>query len=330
MTQKKIKVVVIGGGNGSALALDALKSLADKINLSAIISTADNGGSSGAIRNKFGILPPGDILRAALAMSRYDYRVLKAIFYRNRIIDLPITKKKLRGGTRLPNLGNLFLFLVTQFEGNFERAVRALETAVESVGKAYPVTKNPTTLRAKLRSGKVITGETQIDRPLHKRSDKISRVWLSPTATVNPAARRELEKADFIVLAPGSFYCSLVAAILPKGVNKALSRSRAKLIYVAGDAYEKIGEAGPTRLSEFVRRLEEYLPKAVDVIVYNNAKLTSPQKRAYREKKWGVFEKDVDKIKNYKVVGADFALAAGGLSSEKLSKIFSRLICPKI
>ena len=135
----KKKVVVMGGGNGSAVSLSALKRHIDTFDISAVTSMIDSGYSTGAMRKQFGILPPGDIMRASVSMSKYDYNILKPIFYKNRPTSLTKLNTDL-GAERGPSLGNLFLLLVSQYEGDFIKALRALEETVESVGHAYPST----------------------------------------------------------------------------------------------------------------------------------------------------------------------------------------------
>lgn len=324
-TRKTKNVVVIGGGNGSAIALNALKIFVPRVSLSAIVSSSDNGFSSGALRKKFNMLPPGDIMRAVLAMSPYDYTILKTLFYKNRLSALPHSLKKI-GGTRNPNIGNLFLALVSQFEGDFVRAVRALEQAVEAVGTAYPVTRTATTLCVSLTNGDTVQGEEAIDRPTYNRKHKITRAWLKPTATIATDAAQAIRKADVVILAPGSLYASLIATLLPRGVAAAIRKSRAKLVYIAGDAYETNGETGPESLSGFVEQLERYLPRAVDVVVYNNARLTPAQTKAYRQRHWASFKKDIESVKGHKLVGADFERADAGLSPDKLATILQKII----
>lgn len=326
MPKQKLKVVVVGGGNGTAIVLDALKRLAGRLEISAVVSTSDSGGSSGAMRQEFKILPPGDIMRAVIALSPYDYKILKKIFYKNRITSLSTLNSKLKT-EKAPNLGNLFMLFVSQFEGDFVRAVRALEEAVEAVGHSHPVTLEQTDLCMALDNGAVIKGEASVDRPTYDRQHKIIRAWLEPEAKIYLEAEKVLATADAIILAPGSLYCSVVATLLPAGVKEAIGRSSARLIYVAGDAYEKIGETGPEKLSEFVSQLERYLPRPLDVVVYNNATLSVRQKQLYRERHWGTFAKDVANIpKSRQLVSADFESAGGGLSSEKLSAILKKIL----
>ncbi len=328
-TEIKTKVVVIGGGNGSSIVLDALKRYADKLEISGVISMSDSGGSSGAIRKKFKMLPPGDIMRAVVALSKYDFEILRKIFYKNRLSATTKLNKDL-GAERGPNLGNLIFALVTEYEGDILRAIAALEEAVEAVGHAYPVTLDSSDLCAELLDGTIVKTEAALDEPSYDRSLKIKRVWLEPNVSIYDGARQALESAEYIFLSPGSLYTSVIATLLPHGVKEAIAESKAKLIFVAGDAYELEGETGPEKLSDFVSQLEKYLPRPLDMVIYNNAVLTLEQQKKYEEKKWGLFAVDVDNIVGKKVVGADFSKEDGGLSGEKLGGVLDKIMKYKI
>ena len=315
----KKKIVVIGGGNGSAISICALKQFTDIFDMSAVVSMSDSGGSSGRLREEFKTLPPGDILRAVLAMSKYDYKILKQIFYRNRFIGV--------GKLDNHNLGNLFIILSEKYNNDFILSIRALEQAVEATGRVFPVTLGKTDLIAELSNGEIIKREANIDRPNYDKDLKIKKVWLEPNCKMNSHAREAIITADVIILGPGSLYCSIVATLLPLGVCKAIADSKAKLVYIAGDAYELRGETGPQKLSDFVLQLEKYLPRSLDAVIYNSVLLNKKQKQTYKIKKWSVIEKDVKILVGHNVIGADFEKANGGLDPIKLGNILKNIIC---
>ncbi|OGH92970.1 MAG: hypothetical protein A2534_03380 [Candidatus Magasanikbacteria bacterium RIFOXYD2_FULL_39_9] len=317
MAHKK-NVVVIGGGNGSAVCLEGLKTYTNIFDISAVISMSDSGGSSGKLRKEFNTLPPGDIMRAVLSLSKYDYQSLRKIFYQPRFSGL--------GKLDTHNLGNLFLTLTSQFTGNFIHAIEAMSHSVEAKGRVYPVTLENINLVAELENGKVIKTEAFIDNPVYNRGWKIKKVWLEPNARVYPKAVKALEQADTIILSPGSLYTSLVAALLPSGVKKAIAKSRAKIIYVAGNAYRVDGETGPEKLSEMVSQLEKYLPRPIDLVIYNNHKLHKAQKDFYKSKKWGVFHFDKENLKNKKIKSLDLEAVGGGLNVKKLGLTLKKCI----
>ena len=293
------KVVVIGGGNGGAKTIRACKQCIDEIELSAVISVSDSGGSSGRLREEFSVLPPGDLLRAILAMSTHDYDTLKSIFYTPRFA----VDGKLSGH----NIGNMFLALASEYsEKDIMNAIRALEQGVGAQGRVFPSTLEQTQLVVELEDGTVLRGEHDIDRPATLQGPRIARAWLEPTGQIYEGARAAIEDADYILFGPGSLYCSIVATILPEGFKDALTRSRAKFIYIVGNAYEETGEAGPTRLSDFVHELEKYLPRKLDAVVYNNHELSEEQLGWYAEKKWKLFEPDLENLTEYNIVKGDY------------------------
>lgn len=318
MSHPKIKIVVIGGGNGSALTLRALKAYADEFEIAAVISMSDSGGSSGKLRQEFNTVPPGDILRAVLALSVYDYGVLKKIFYQRRF--------NAAGKFSGHNLGNIFLILGEQYSGDFVTALRALEQAVGAAGCTYPVTLAPNNLCAELSNGQIIRTEAALDEPAYDRSLKIKRVWLEPEAAIYGAARQVIEEAEVIFFSPGSLYTSVIATLLPAGVREAIGKSKARLAYITGDAYELDGETGPERLSDYVTALQSYLPRRLDAIIYNNHPLNALQRQRYAEKRWAQFAGDVDNLSGYRVVAADYETAEGSLSAEKLKDILYQLL----
>ena len=315
---KKKKVVIIGGGNGSAISLVALKQNLDLFEISGIISMSDSGGSSGRLRKDLGVLPPGDIMRAILALSAYDYPLLKKIFYRNRF--------SVSGKLNKHNLGNLFLSLGSKYCGSLLKIIRALEESVDAVGRVYPATLKVNDLVAELVNGKIIKTEAKIDKPDYDRNLRIKNVYLEPRVKANPDALQEILSADYLIISPGSLYTSVIAALLPVGIKETIGKSTVKIIFVAGNAYHIYGETGPHDLSEIVTELEGYLPRKVDCVLYNNHKLNKKEQEYYKTKTWGVVKNDLDKLPDHKVVSFDFSKADGGLCSIKLGKKIRELL----
>lgn len=317
MSEKK-KVAVIGGGNGSAVVIAALKQNPERFDIDAVITMSDSGGSSGRLRAEIGVLPPGDILRTVLALSRHEYTFLRDIFYCPRFSGVG----KLDGH----NIGNIFLTFAGRYGGDFISAVRALEQALGAVGRAHPATLTPCDLCGELTNGQVIKTEGALDVPAYDRAQKIKRVWLEPEVNANPEAVRAVKDADYIVLCPGSLYTSLIAALLPRGVKEAVAASEAKLVYVSGNAYRRDHETGPERLSDFVKQLEGYLPRPLDLVIYNNHKLNRRQADKYAENKWAVFPADTENMSKGRVAMGDYERAEGGLCAIKLGRILKKIL----
>lgn len=312
------KVVVIGGGNGSATIIRSLKKNIDFFDISAIISMSDSGGSSGRLREEFNTLPPSDILRAVLAMSKsYDYDTfLKPLFYKSRFQGL----EKLNGH----NLGNLFLVLIAQYSGNFVAGIRALEQVVGAVGKVYPSTIDKTNLVAELENGEKVFTEAEIDRPKYNREIKIKKLSLINRAIIYEDSARVIKEADYIIFSTGSLFCSVIATVLPDGFADAILKSNAKLIYVTGNKYELHGETGPTCMCQSLWTLEEYLPKKIDKMIFNTHELNEKQKEYYKMKGWGVLNYNPEHVKKTTVVGENFERETGGLDTNKLGDILMR------
>ncbi len=316
---EKKRVVAFGGGNGTASTLIALKKHAEIFDIAAVVSMSDSGGSSGRLRQEFQTLPPGDIMRAILALSPFEYDgFLKEIFYKKRFDDA--------GSLTGHNLGNLFLILAQQYAGSYIAAIRALEQAVSARGRVYPATLEQTDLVGELSSGEIIVGEHALDRPEYDRSLRIAKVWLQPeTARAHDGAVRVIEQADVLLFGPGSLYCSVVASILPVGIFHAMKQSKAELVYLAGNKYEERGETGPVALSDFVHELESYLPRKVDTVIFNEFSATKEQKEYHKEQQLEQLVFDKEKLDRYRLIAQDFEQKTGGVDSEKLGDILLTL-----
>lgn len=316
----KKKVVVIGGGNGGAKSICACKIFIHRIELSAVIPVSDSGGSSGRLREEFNTLPPGDILRAVMAMSSYSYDTLKPIFYKSRFEGLGVLDGH--------NLGNLFLVFASQYAGaDMIPAIRALEQSLEAHGHVYPTTLRDTHLVAELSNGQIVKTEALIDRPEYDRSLKIRKLWLEPEARIYEEAERVIREADYIVMGPGSLYTSVVAAILPKGFWEAIEESRARLVYVVGNSFERDGETGPESLSDFVKGLQAYLPRPLDTVIYNNHRFSDKERKRYAEKSRALFEADCEQVTDCAVIQGDYErVEKMGLDDNKLGAILDRLL----
>lgn len=314
------KVVVMGGGNGTAKVLRALK-IYPEYSISAVVSVSDSGGSSGRLRERLGVLPPGDILRAVLALSRHEYEDLKQIFYSTRFADT--------GELSGHNLGNLFLAFSSQFSGSMPHAIRALEQAVEAQGRVYPATLDSISLVAELSNGETVYTEGDIDRPSYDRALKIKKVWTEPEGALYEEAEKAIEAANYIICGPGSLYASIVATFLVGGMREAVAKSQAKIIYIAGNAYETTGETGPETLSGYVRELASYLPRRIDAVVYNNHELSEHEREAYEQEDWAVFPGDAQNISEYNVIQQDFEREwpeAPGLDPVKLGAVLRQIL----
>lgn len=257
----KTKMVVIGGGTGVFTLLTGLKKYF--ANLTAVVTMADDGGSTGILREDFGILPPGDIRRALVALSETDNKILASLFsYRFE------QGKGLSGHS----FGNLMITALERITQSFEKAIAEASRILSVQGKVIPVTLGKTKLWAELENGEVIRGETNIDIPRHDGRLRIERAWLHPAVWINPAARRAILGADLVVIGPGDLYTSLVPNILVRGTKQALARTKAKIVYIV-NLMTKFGETSNFRASDFLRAMERYVGAGViDYVVASSGK----------------------------------------------------------
>ncbi|KKT22060.1 MAG: hypothetical protein UW08_C0019G0009 [Parcubacteria group bacterium GW2011_GWB1_43_8b] len=265
-TQKKKKVVVIGGGTGNFTLLMGLKKY--PVELCAIVSMADNGGSSGILRDELGVLPPGDIRQCLVALSSSD-RVMR------ELINYRFTEGKLRGH----NFGNLLLSALEKSSGSFDKAIEAASEILRIEGKVIPVTLTNTNLIAYFSNGKVIRGEHTIE---FANLSNLKKLTLEPKAKANPKAIQAIKQADVIVIAPGDFYQSIVPNFLVKGIPEAMRMSRAKKVYVCNLMTKQQHTSG-FGVKDFVSNLESYMGSAVDFVIYNNKAPNPALIRRYAE-----------------------------------------------
>src|SRR3989344_3736717 len=260
------KIVVIGGGTGVYTVLTSLKPHFK--DLTAIVTMADDGGSTGILREEFGILPPGDIRRALIALSASDNKMLSNLF-----------SYRFQEGVGLTghNFGNLMITALERLTNDFERAVEETGKILMIRGRVVPVTLNHTKLMAELEDGQIIKGETNIDIPQHDGRLKVKRVWLKPLVEINISAEKEILSAAAIIIGPGDLYASLIPNLLVKGVKSALQKSKAKKIYFT-NLMTKHGETNNFRASDFAGTISDYLGSGILDYVLINGNKPSPNR----------------------------------------------------
>lgn len=313
------KIVVIGGGTGVFVVLNGLKNYPSE--LSAIITMADDGGSTGLLREDFGILPPGDVRRALVALSHSDNKILARLFnYRFR------EGRGLNGHS----FGNLFLAALERITGDFSRAIDEAGKILNIRGGVIPVTLNRTHLVAELENGKIIKGETNIDIPKHNPELKIKKIWLEPAAKINPEAKKAIKEADLVVIGPGDLYTSIIPNLLVRGVKEIIKKSSAKKLYVV-NIMTKYGETHGFSASDFVLEIEKYLGKGVlDYVLVNIERSKAKRLTKYKEEKAEFVEFDAKNFKNfpYRVIKAKVLRPTGLLRHDfyKLAKTLWSLV----
>lgn len=288
------KITVIGGGTGSFTILQGLKKY--DIKLSCIISTADDGGSTGILRSEFGILPVGDVRRCLLALSDNTDTLNKLFTYR--------FGEQLSGHS----FGNLFLTALKEITGSMETAIKEAEKILKTRGKVYPVTFDDAKLFAELETGEIIKGETNIDVPKHNGDIAIKRVFLEKKAFAYHKAIEAIHNADIIVIGPGDLYTSIIPNILVEGVSDAIINSSAKKVFIC-NLMTKYGETNDYSVQDFYNKITEYLGKAcINHVIYNTAEFPKELLLKYAEKKQFPIKFDKNKKVNGNVefIGDNF------------------------
>ncbi|MDD3793418.1 MAG: YvcK family protein [Candidatus Gracilibacteria bacterium] len=295
----KINVAVIGGGKGSYGLLSSIRD-DDDYNISAIISMSDSGGSTGILREEFNMLPPGDVRRAIMALSR-EHEVVKQLF------DYRYEKNCSVGGH---NLGNLIITAMSQITGNFDKGLKQVAKLFKVRGRVIPVTLELSHLNAKLEDGTMIYGEDNIDVPKHDTDLKIVKAFLEPQVNANKKAIVAINKADVIILSFGDLYTSVIPNLLVKGIKEAISKNKkAKVIYFC-NLMTKPGETTDFEAIDFIDTIELYLGKnIIDYFVVNNGyiseKLAEKYKSLEKKKPVKVKNQEAFKGKSYKLIEAD-------------------------
>lgn len=267
---KNNKIVVIGGGTGTYTILQGLKKLS--LDITAIVAMSDSGGSSGRLRDEFGVLPPGDVRQCLAALADNGETDL--------LRDLFLYRFDKGVGLSGHNFGNLFLTALTDILKSEDKAIKYASKLLRLKGTVLPVTTKKTNLAVELVDGFQVFGECNIDEPKHNGKIHIERAWLEPSVRVTPEVISAIEQADLIVLGPGDLYTSIIANLLVSGMSTALRNK--KILYVA-NLISKYGESYKYNLSDLVCDIEKYLKRKLDYILVNNEKLPANILKRYKE-----------------------------------------------
>ena len=265
---RELKIAAIGGGTGLSTMLKGLKLHTRQI--TAIVSVADDGGSSGILRNDMGMLPPGDVRNCIAALIDMDEQYAELLNYRFR-----------EGVFAGHTVGNMLLAAINENSDNFDEAVTKLSKLVGVSGRVVPVSNDSITLCARLSDGSVIKGESSIgDRPAG--SVPIDSVYIEPAwARPVESAVEAIADADIIVMGPGSLYTSVIPNLLVPGIVEAIKESSAKKVYVC-NIMTQPGETDNMTASQHLDAIEKHSYKGIaDYIVVNDAPIPESVKETY-------------------------------------------------
>ena len=202
-------IVTIGGGTGSYTVLSGLKNIPG-ISLTALVSMADDGGSTGILRDELGVLPPGDVRQCLVALSEHSDIARKLMNYRFGA-----------GTLKGHSFGNIFLATLEKVTGNFIEGVEVASEILKVRGRVIPITDNKAKLSILLKNGELIEGENKINHS-NLEDFGIEKVFYKNKVKLNENAEQAILEADYIILGPGNYYCSIVPNLIVNGFQKAI------------------------------------------------------------------------------------------------------------
>lgn len=265
------KIVMIGGGTGSFTLLTALKEYVRDI--TALVNMADDGGSTGVLRDELGVLPPGDIRQCLVALSRSSDQMRDLFNYR-----FP------EGTFKGHSFGNLFLTAVEKMTDNFSESVRLASDVLDIQGEVIPMSLDDIRLAIEFSDGSIEKGEVNIGHMDFKGMMR-PRLSLDPSGKVNPAAAKAIKQADLVVIAPGNLYGSIGPALIIDGVSEALQQSTAKLVYVC-NLMTKPGQTDGFSVGDYADEIERFIGKGrLDYVLYNSKRPADELLNKYSEEK---------------------------------------------
>ena len=242
----------MGGGTGLSTLLRGLKLFSD-VEVTAVVTVTDEGGSSGVIREELGVLPPGDVRNNIVALAENESLMAKIMNYR------------FNEGQTFKNhsLGNLIIAALTKITGSFATAIEKISDTLAIKGVVLPVTEDAIRLVAKMENGEEVVGETQIV----KRNSKIVDLRLNTEAHPFPKVIDAILKCDVIVLGPGSLYTSIIPNLIVSGVKKAM---KGKPIMLVANLMTQPGETNGFSLRDHIATIEKYLGYSLDRVISNS------------------------------------------------------------
>lgn len=307
------RVVIFGGGTGLATLVRGLKK--HSVDITTVVTVADDGGSSGRLLDEYDIPPPGDVRNVMAALSDVEPLIEKMFQYRFA------SSKSLEGHS----LGNLMLAALTNITGDFARAVEQMSHILKIKGQVLPAANERITLQAELEDGTIVTGESKIP----KYGQRIHRVSLSPKEVQPlPETIEAIKKADLIVFGPGSLYTSILPTILVQDIRRAVKTASAKKVYICNLTTQD-GETIDYSASEHVQALYDHAGEAfIDTVLLNTTDYMSMFDCEARDGLPQPVEHDVEKLEKLvpEVVQKEIATVIDGYIRHRSEEVASWLM----
>ena len=265
---KNPNIVVLGGGTGSFTVLSSLRDF--DVHLTSIVSMADDGSSTGILRDELGALPPGDVRQCLVALS--EAPIIRDLF------DYRFDQGSLGGHS----FGNLFLTALEKTSGDFATAVERASEILRIKGRVLPATLDDVRLVMSWPSSRLeLKGERVIDNEHFRLDPRKAKLELTPEAEVNPQARQAILAADIVVIAPGDLYTSLGALLAIEGIDSALCETSARIIYVC-NLVTKHGQTDGFSVEDHLNEIERFIDgEVVDVVLYNTGRPDAETTKRY-------------------------------------------------
>jgi uncharacterized cofD-like protein len=309
------RIVVIGGGTGLSVMLRGLKE--KPLDITAIVTVADDGGSSGILRSELEMVPPGDIRNVLTALADVEPLLGKMLEYRFQ-----------KGqGLAGHSLGNLILAAMCDITGDFVTGVRELSRVFAVRGRVLPAANHAIVLKAEMSDGSIVVGESKIP----KAGKVIKRVFIEPAdVSPLPEAIEALQQADAIVLGPGSLYTSILPNLLVPEIARTIVQSKALKIFIC-NVMTQPGETDGYSVSDHIKALHDHVEQDLfDYVIVNNGEIPPQVQERYAEKGAKVVHLDLDEVtqKGYKVIADQLVLFRTYLrhDAEKLSQHIYQLV----
>jgi uncharacterized cofD-like protein len=317
MTEQNLpRIVVIGGGTGMPVLLRGLKNL--PIKLTALVTVADDGGSTGRIRNDMAIPAPGDIRNVIAAMSEVEPMLIQ--LFQHRFSD----GNDLSGHS----MGNLLLAAMTSITGDFYTGIKEISRVLSVKGKIYPISNENISLCAEMLDGTVVEGESNI--PLAGK--QIKRVFLNPEdVTPLPNAIKAIETADLIVISPGSLFTSIMPNLIIPQIDEALKSAAAKVVYVC-NVMTQAGETTDFSASDHVQAIINHVGNdVINAVVVNNQSIDPKIRDVYAGENAKPVNYDIEKLLDMglEIIEGDIIDYSRGTirhDTEKIAKLLFSLI----
>lgn len=297
-------IVTIGGGTGSFTLLTGLKKY--PVNIAAIVSMVDDGGSTGRLRDELGVLPPGDARQCLVALSESSKQLRTLMNYRFE-----------KGALQGHSFGNIFLSALEKINGNFLKGIASASKILQVSGEIIPVSEGDMRLLINLKNGKILKGEKELDSNEEIRKVGIKNIQLKARVKPNLQAISAIKKADAIIIGPGDFFGSILPNLLVGEISAAVKKAKALVIFVCNLTNKK-GQTEGFDLDKYAQEINNLIgSNRINFVLFNDKKPAADLIKKYERQEGKKSIVSVGKKKKeFKVVGAD-------LLSKKVVKIKS-------